>query len=158
MRTDSQPTPRALFRIFATAEMVTWALLIIALILRGTGVTNIVPIAGGIHGFVFLSYCVVTVFTWVNQKWKAPVGIAGLLLSVIPFATVPFELYLDRRGLLTGGWRLAPGPGSETPNGFIEKVQAWVLAKPVLAAVLLLAFVTALFIVLLLAGPPIPKS
>ena len=138
--------------------MVTWALLITALILRGTGVANIVPIAGGIHGFVFLSYCVVTVFTWVNQKWKAPVGIAGLLLSVIPFATVPFELYLDRRGLLTGGWRLAPGPRSETPNGFIEKAQAWVLAKPVLAAVLLLGFVIVLFVALLLAGPPVPKS
>ena len=158
MRTDSQPTPRVLFRIFATAEMVTWALLITALILRGTGVANIVPIAGGIHGFVFLSYCVVTVFTWVNQKWKAPVGIAGLLLSVIPFATVPFELYLDRRGLLTGGWRLAPGPGNETPNGFIEKAQAWVLAKPVLAAVMLLGFVIVLFVALLLAGPPVPKS
>lgn len=156
MRPDSKPTPRALFRTFATAEMITWALLITALVLRGTGVTNIVPIAGGIHGFVFLSYCVVTVFTWVNQQWKAPVGIAGLLLSVIPFATVPFELFLDKRGLLCGGWRLAPGGAA--PSGLLEKAQAWVLAKPALASTLLLAFVVLLFVVLLLAGPPVPKN
>ncbi|MDY3049130.1 MAG: DUF3817 domain-containing protein [Rothia sp. (in: high G+C Gram-positive bacteria)] len=156
MRPDSKPTPRALFRIFATAEMITWALLITALILRATGVTNLVPIAGGIHGFVFLSYCVVTVFTWVNQQWKAPVGVAGLLLSVIPFATVPFEIFLEKRGLLGGGWRLAPGGAA--PSSLFEKAQAWVLAKPALASVLLLAFVVLLFVVLLLAGPPVPKS
>lgn len=156
MHIDSNPTPRLLFRIFATAEMVTWALLITALILRGTGVTNIVPIAGGIHGFVFLSYCVVTVFTWVNQQWKPALGLLGLFLAVIPFATVPFEFYLEKRGLLRGGWRLAPG--GQAPRGPFEKAQAWVLAKPVLASTLLLAFVILLFVVLLIAGPPVPKN
>ena len=156
MQPDSRPTPRGLFRTFATAEMITWALLITALVLRGAEVTNIVPVAGGIHGFVFLSYCVVTVFTWVNQQWKTPIGITGLALAIIPFATVPFEIYLDKRNLLHGGWRLAPG--GATPSGFVEKTQAWVLAKPKLATALLLALVTVIFVLLLLAGPPIPKN
>lgn len=102
-------TPRLLFRTFAFAEVVTWAGLITALILRGIGVTDRgVPIAGGVHGFVFLCYCVTTVFVWVNQKWRVGTGILGLACSVIPFATVPFDLEVDKRGMLVGGWRLVP--------------------------------------------------
>lgn len=150
-------TPRTLFRIFANAEMVTWAGLILALVLRATGVTDkAVPVAGGLHGFVFLSYCVSTVFVWVNQKWKAGLGVTGLLLAIVPFATVPFELSVDKRGLLAGPWRLAPG--GDAPKGFIEHVQAWVLKRPILAIVLLLVGITVVFTVLLWLGPPVPRS
>src|SRR5690625_2733310 len=95
-------SPRGLFRTFAIAEMFTWAGLITAITLRTLDITNIVPIAGGIHGFVFLSYSASTVFVWVNQKWPAKVGILGLVLAIVPFATVPFEIWVDRRGLLEG--------------------------------------------------------
>ena len=150
-------SPRLLFRIFAFAELVTWAGLIAALVLRGAGVTeDLVRPAGGAHGFVFLSYCVVTVFVWVNQRWKAGIGVLGLVLAIVPFATLPFELWLDKRGMLTGDWRLAPG--KDAPRGFIEHVQAWVLRHPFLSVLILLAGVTAAFSVLLWLGPPIPKS
>ena len=149
--------PRTLFRIFAFAELVTWAGLITALILRGTGVTDsLVSVAGGVHGFVFLAYCVVTVFVWVNQRWKAGVGVLGLVSAVVPFATLPFELAIDKRGLLTGEWRLAPG--RDEPRGFIEHVQAWVLRHPILALIVLLVGVTAVFTLLLWLGPPVPKG
>lgn len=150
-------TPRILFRIFATAEAFTWAGLITALILRATGVTSAaVPIAGGIHGFIFLSYCVVTVFVWVNQRWKVGMGLLGLLLAIVPFATVPFEIVLDHRGKLAGPWRLRPG--GDTPHGFIEHVQAWVLRRPIVSVLILLILVVAAFVTLLWLGPPIPKS
>lgn len=150
-------SPRILFRIFATAEMVTWAGLITALILRATGVTDaLVSVAGGLHGFVFLSYAVTTLFVWVNQRWKASVGVTGVLLAVVPFATLPFDLWVDKRGLLNGPWRLAPG--GDEPRGFVEQVQAWILRRPVLSIVLLLAAITAVFLVLLWLGPPIPKQ
>ncbi|MBK0419823.1 DUF3817 domain-containing protein [Leucobacter sp. CSA1] len=150
-------TPRLLFRMFATAEAITWAGLIAALILRGAGVTAAaVPIAGGIHGFIFLSYCVSTVFVWVNQRWNAGTGVAGLLLSIVPFATVPFEIVLDRRGGLAGGWRLAPG--GEEPRGLPERVQAWILRHPLLSVVAILVAVAAVFTVLLWLGPPVPKG
>ncbi len=149
-------SPRILFRTFALLEMFTWAGLITAIILRVMDVTNIVPIAGGIHGFIFLCYSASTVFVWVNQKWKFSLGLTGLLLAIVPFATVPFEVYVDKRGLLEGNWRLAPG--GDKPVGFVETVQAWVLRHLVLAVVLLLLFVIALFVTLLWLGPPIPKS
>ncbi|MGO3734256.1 MAG: DUF3817 domain-containing protein [Canibacter sp.] len=150
-------TPRLLFRTFAFAEVVTWAGLITALILRGTGVTDrAVPIAGGVHGFVFLCYCVTTVFVWVNQKWRVGTGILGLACSVIPFATVPFDLGVDKRGLLVGGWRLAPG--GDEPHGFVEHVQAWILRHLLLSVVILVVLVAVVFTVLLWLGPPVELS
>ncbi|HMQ66865.1 MAG TPA: DUF3817 domain-containing protein, partial [Arachnia sp.] len=111
---------------------------------------------GGIHGFVFLCYSASTIFVWINQKWRFRLGLTGLLLAIVPFATVPFEVIVDRKGLLTGDWRLAPG--GEAPHGFIEHVQAWVLRHLLLSVVLLVLLVTALFITLLWLGPPVPRS
>ncbi|QZY50673.1 DUF3817 domain-containing protein [Leucobacter tenebrionis] len=150
-------SPRLLFRTFAFAELVTWAGLITALILRGTGVTDaMVAPAGGVHGFVFLAYCVITVFVWANDRWRFGAGALGLISAVIPFATLPFELVMDRRGRLGRSWRLAPG--EDEPRGFVEQVQAWVLRHPWWSVVILLAGVTAVFSVLLWLGPPIPKG
>lgn len=150
-------SPRLLFRTFAFAELVTWAGLITALILRGAGVTDVmVGPAGGAHGFVFLAYCVVTVFVWVNQKWRVGTGVLGLVVAVIPFATLPFELAIDKRGLLAGDWRLAPG--RDEPRGFIEHMQAWVLRHPFIALLVLAVGVTAVFSLLLWLGPPVPKA
>lgn len=149
-------SPRALFRFFAFAEVVTWAGLITGLILRATDTVNIVPITGGVHGFVFLSYAVTTVFVWVNQKWSPSVGSTGLVLAIIPFATIPFELYVHRHGLLDGDWRLAPE--RDAPKGLIEQMQAFVLRRPVIAILLLLVLVVVLFSTLLYLGPPVPRA
>ena len=143
-------SPRVLFRSFAIAEMFTWAGLITALILRALDVANLVPIIGGIHGFIFLCYSASTIFVWINQRWPFRLGLTGLLLAIVPFATVPFEIVVDRKGLLTGDWRLAPG--GEPPQGFIEHVQAWVLRH------LLVLLVTPLSITLLWLGPPVPRD
>lgn len=148
--------PRTLFQAVARAEMFTWAGLITALILRAFDVVNLVPIAGGLHGFVFLCYATTTVFVWVNQRWRVPVGLTGLLLAIVPFATVPFEIAVDRRGLLAGGWRLAPG--GDEPRGVIEHLQAWVLRSPFVAVGVIFVLVAAVFAVLLWLGPPVPRS
>ena len=51
----SLPGPRRLFAVTAMAEMFTWAGLLIAMGLKYGGVTErVVPVAGGVHGFVFL--------------------------------------------------------------------------------------------------------
>ncbi|MFF1831907.1 DUF3817 domain-containing protein [Paenarthrobacter sp. NPDC058040] len=146
--------PRALFRTVAFAEAVTWTLLLIGLFLKYvTRTTDLgVSIAGGIHGFVFLCYAFTAVFTWINQKWSAGTGLLAVVSAVIPYATIPVEKSLDRRGLLTGEWRLAAG--REEPVGALEKLQAWVLAKPLMALVVVLVGVAAVFSFLLYLGPP----
>lgn len=150
-------SPRALFKTFAFAEVATWAGLIAALVLRGTGVTDAaVGPAGGVHGFVFLAYCVVTVFVWVNQRWKPVTGLLGLAAAVIPFATLPFEIVVDRRRMLSDRWRL--GAGGEAPRGPLERLQAWVLRHALLSLVLFAVVVAVAFLVLLWLGPPVPRD
>jgi integral membrane protein len=147
-------SPRALFRSVAFAEAVTWTLLLIGLFLKYvTETTEMgVRIGGGIHGFVFLCYAAVTCFMWVNQKWQAKTGLLALVSAVIPYATIPVEKSLDKKGLLNGGWRLAAG--GEEPRGLLEKLQAWVLRKPITAIVVALIAVAAVFSFLLFLGPP----
>jgi integral membrane protein len=147
-------SPRALFRSVAFAEAVTWTLLLIGLFLKYvTETTEVgVRIGGGIHGFVFLCYAAVTCFMWVNQKWQAKTGLLALVSAVIPYATIPVEKSLDKKGLLNGGWRLAAG--GEEPRGLLEKLQAWVLRKPITAIVVALIAVAAVFSFLLFLGPP----
>ena len=150
-------TPRKLFSTLAFAEAVTWTLLIAALVAKyGFENESFTPIAGGLHGFVFLSYAAVTLFVWANQKWPARTGILGVALAVIPWATIPFERSVDRRGLLEGGWRM--GPGGEEPANPVDKVASLVLRRPVTSALVTLVLVAVVFVVLLILGPPIPKG
>ncbi|EMY32696.1 hypothetical protein D477_018726 [Arthrobacter crystallopoietes BAB-32] len=147
-------SPRALFRSVAFAEAVTWTLLLIALFLKyGLQTAPLATtIAGGLHGFVFLCYVASTCFTWVNQKWTTGTGLLAVASAVVPYATIPVEKSLDRRGLLDGGWRLADG--GDEPRGLLEKLQAWVLRKPATAVVVALVAVAAVFSFLLFLGPP----
>ena len=147
-------SPRALFRSVAFAEAVTWTLLLLALLLKyGLQVAPLATtIAGGLHGFVFLCYVVSTCFTWVNQKWAAGTGLLAVASAVVPYATIPVEKSLDRKGLLAGVWRLADG--GDEPRGLLEKLQAWVLRKPATAVVVALVAVAAVFSFLLFLGPP----
>lgn len=148
-------SPRILFKTFAVAEAVTWAGLITAMVLRAADVTDAaVRPAGSIHGFVFLVYCTVTVMVWVDQRWSVRTGLVGLGSAVIPFATIPFDLVADRRGLLPDAWRLG-SDGGEQPVGWIERLQAWVLRNVALAVVLATAGITVVFVILLWLGPPV---
>ena len=151
-------SPRILFRTLAIAEAITWTLLLTAMFLKYVTKTTdawVTP-AGGIHGFIFLSYGAMTIFVWINQKWKPSVGILGLVSTIVPYATIPFDIVIDRRGLLDGGWRLAPG--GEQPKGFFENVQAMVLRRPIVWTVIAAVVIAGVFTVLLILGPPIQIS
>lgn len=149
--------PLLLFRVAAIAEAVTWAFLLTAMFLKYVTQTTdaLVSPAGGIHGFVFLCYVAVTVFVWIDRRWSVGTGLVGLASAIVPFATIPFDVVMDRRGRLDGGWRLAPGGAA--PRGLIEHAQAWVLRRPVMAALTAVVLVSLVFTALLIAGPPVPK-
>lgn len=150
-------SPRVLFRTLATAEFITWALLITGLILRSVGVNPaVVFVTGSLHGFVFLSYGAVTIFVWINQRWRASVGVLGLVTTLVPFATLPFELAIDKRGMLDRTWRL--GAGGDSPKNWLEHIQAWVLRHAWLSVILGVLAVAVVFTVLLMLGPPVPRE
>ena len=178
--------PRRLFRTLAFAEAVTWTLLIIGMLIAYVfdGGRLGIRVGGGVHGFVFLLYCVVTVLVGVDARWGAPRIVLGLVSAVIPYATVPFERAMERRGGLQEQWRLrlpadasvpadggvsahggspaddaAPEGGTSsrggaTPDGFAEQVAALCIRRPLPAAMIAAVATVVVFLLLLQAGPP----
>lgn len=145
-------SPHRLYRLLAVAEVITWAMLISGMILKYVlHVTELgVRIGGGIHGFVFLAYCAATVLVGVDQRWGAGRIALGLGSAVIPFVTVAFERWAERRGMLAEVWRLL----TESPRTAAERLAAVILRRPVLSAVVILVLVAVVFALLLQAGPP----
>ncbi len=147
----SRTTPRALFRGLAVAEAITWALLLTGMFLKYvTGTTELgVQVFGMVHGVVFIAYCLVSVLVAVDQRWSAGRTVLGLGAAVPPFATLLFEGYADRRGLLGEAWLSR----SDSPTAG-ERAVAWLLRHHRLATGLFVAAVAGLTGIALLVGPP----
>ena len=148
-------TPKKLFRLFALAEAVTWTLLIGGLILRATvGVPSVAfTIVGGLHGAVFLTYAVIASITGVNQRWGFGRTVLGVALAIVPYATIPFELYVQRSGKLEGNWRREHSGDSRDDHWF-DRLYRWFIIRPALLTLVMFAVVTAIFATLLVIGPP----
>lgn len=149
---DAGLSPRRLFRVFAIAEVITWTLLILGMLLKYVfEVTELgVRLGGGLHGFVFLSYCLTTVLVGTDARWGAGRILLGLGSAVIPYLTIPFERWVDRAGLLLSTWRLR----DEEPQNIMEKLVGFAVRKPLFAALIALVVVALVFTALLAAGPP----
>jgi integral membrane protein len=147
-------SPLALFRVLAVAEAISWTLLIAGLIIRATTDLAIaVTVGGGIHGFVFLSYGATAVLVAKNQRWGAWPTVVAIASAIIPYATIPTELWLHRSGRLDGAWRL--DETDDTRDRAWHDRLLWVLLRrPWVLAVLIAAAVVLIFIVLLIVGPP----
>lgn len=146
--------PGRLLRVLADAEAVTWALLLTGMVLKYvTDTTDLgVSIAGPIHGFVFLAYCVVTVVVGIDQKWGGRTVLLGLLSAIPPFVTIPFEKSVRRNDLAGRQWRLrSPEAATTAP----ERGLALVLRRPGASALVALVLVGAVFAGLLALGPPV---
>ncbi len=146
-------SPRRLYRGVAFAEAITWGLLLTGMFLKYvTETTELgVRVFGMLHGIVFISYCVTTVVLWLDQKWSVSRLLLGLAAAIPPFATVPFERYAERSGLLSDEWRLR----SAEPDGLLESIAGWLLRRPLQGAVVALVAVAGLTAVALLLGPPV---
>ena len=145
-------TPSRIYRVLALAEVVTWTLLLggmfVKYVLDSTEL--LVRIGGGLHGFTFLCYVVVTVLVAVDQRWKLTDLLLGIASAIIPYLTVPFERSAERRGLLGESWRLREEQGRTAS----EKVVGLALRRPLPAALITIVAVAVVFSILLSLGPP----
>jgi integral membrane protein len=144
-------TPRRLFRALATAEAITWALLLTGMFLKYvTETTELgVQVFGMVHGVVFIAYCLVTVLVAVDQRWSLGRLVLGLAAAVPPFATLPFERYAERRALLGNAWlSRADSPTSG------QRAVGWLLEHQRRAVGIGVVAVLALTGIALLVGPP----
>jgi integral membrane protein len=147
-------SPLNLFRVLAVAEAISWTLLIAGLIVRATTDLAIaVTVGGGIHGFVFLSYGAAAVLVAKNQRWGAWPTVVAIASAIIPYATIPTELWLHRSGRLEGAWRLDETTDPRD-HAWHDRLMRALLRRPWLLAVLIAGAVVVLFVVLLILGPP----
>ena len=147
-------TPLNLFRVLAVAEAISWTLLIAGLIPRATSDFAIgVTVGGAIHGFVFLSYGATAILVALNQRWGVWPTVVAVVSAVIPYATIPTELWLHRSGRLTGAWRLT---ATDDPRdaAWHDRLMRWFLGRAWLLAVLIAAAVVVLYAALLVIGTP----
>jgi integral membrane protein len=147
----SSLTPRGVFRAVAIAEAITWALLLSGMFLKYvTRTTELgVQVFGMVHGVVFIAYGLVTLLVAIDQRWSVGRTLLGLVAAVPPFATLPFEAYADRRGLLGREW-LSRHDSPTAP----QRAVCWLLRHHRLAAGLLVVAVAGLTGAALVVGPP----
>ena len=148
-------SPRTVFRTVSIAEAITWTALIAAMVAR-YGFSAEVPFffaVGLAHGVVFISFVAVSVVVGLNQRWRWWTIVVAAATAIPPYGTVVTDLVLERRGLLTGGWRLT---ASDDPRDAhpIDRLLRWFLTRPWLFLVVLVVVVVLLTVVALVAGPP----
>lgn len=146
--------PLNLFRALAIAEAISWTLLIAGLILRATsGLAIGVTIGGGVHGFVFLAYGATAILVAKNQRWGAGPTVVAIASAIVPYATIPTELWLHRTGRLAGPWRLN-ATDDPRDGAWHDRLMRWFLARPWVLALLIAGAVVVLYVALLVVGPP----
>ncbi|MBF4632886.1 DUF3817 domain-containing protein [Agreia pratensis] len=152
-------TPERLFRVFALLETITWTLLILGMILKyAVGVGDWpVSIAGFIHGLIFIAYALQAGVVAVNQRWRLGLAALAVASAVVPYATIPTERWLARRGNLEGGWRT---DATEDPRDArpLDRAFRWAINRPLPLAAALVVALAVIMTTLLMVGPPGGKA
>lgn len=101
MSSSLSPAGR-LFAIAAFAEGLTWAGLLVGMVLKyGTATTDLgVWLFGRLHGAAFLFYLAITLVSAVRLRWPWWAWIVAVLAAAPPLVTVPLEMWFRRIGLL----------------------------------------------------------
>lgn len=145
-------TPHLLFRTAAIAEAVTWTLLIGGLVLRATtGWALGVTIGGGIHGFVFLAYAGIALLVGIDRRWSPGLVVLSVVAAIVPYATIPVDVGLHRRGKLAGPWRAESDGSDRTP---LDAVVRWFVRRPGALVAVFAVLLVAIFAILIALGPP----
>ena len=148
-------SPRLFFRILSIAEAVTWTLLLggmFAKYVLEIGELG-VQVGGFLHGLVFIAYGMSAIIIAVNQRWSPPLFVLAVATAVIPFATIPFDIWADRTGRLDGPWR-SEATDDPRDSTIANRVLRWLLKHPVGFSVLFVVVLAVVMATLLMVGPP----
>jgi len=106
MKLDS----RNVFRMIAIAEAVSWAGLLVGMYFKWIAQSSEagVKMFGPIHGTIVIGYLLTVMLVRSSFRWDARTTLLAVVASVPPFGTLVFEIWADRRGLLS--------PASSTPH------------------------------------------
>ena len=147
--------PRILYRSLATAEAITWTLLIAGMILKYGFKAGDWPVTVGgfAHGLVFIAYVTTAVLVGLNQRWRVRLIVGAALTAFVPYLTIPFDRWLERHNRLDGAWRTS-ATSHPRDGHWVNVVLRWMLNRPVLLSVAFVVFVGGTMAVLMFVGPP----
>lgn len=153
--TIARVTPRTFYRVVAIAEAVTWTLLIAGMLLKYVAQAgNLgVLIGGSLHGLVFVTYAATAVLVGVNQHWPVKLIVGAVVTAIIPYATIPFDRWLEKNDRLEGGWRTT-ATDDPRDHTWISQLLRWFLNHPAILITVFVVAVVAIVTVLLILGPP----
>jgi len=148
-------TPASLYSIVAVAEMVTWALLISAMIASyGFGYEGgLFFVAGLSHGIIFLAYGLTSVVIGINLRWGFGTTAIAVMMAIVPFATVPVDRWLLKKGKLDGAWRITATDDPADSKLLDTVVRFWV-GHPVWFFIMIVIGMAAAITFLLSIGSP----
>jgi len=89
-----------IFKVTALAEAVGWTMLITGLAINHfnlPGSTIAVPIAGQIHGTIFIVYFMALIFIYPSLRWSKSKTTLAFAAGVIPYGTLIFELVANKQ-------------------------------------------------------------
>ena len=89
-----------LFRLFTLAEAFGWTILIAGILIDRTRWRYhgyAVPIAGQIHGMIFLTYFAIVLATYGSLGWSRKKFIISLACGVPPYGTLLFEVLANQQ-------------------------------------------------------------
>lgn len=103
--TQAGPAQRAIrtfFRAAAVIEAFTWAGLLIAMIIKYPlqGSPMGVTVFGWFHGAAWITFIIASIASSIRFRWPVWAFLLGLLMSVLPFLTVPYDIWMERSGRL----------------------------------------------------------
>lgn len=113
VRSRTDTIMRIVFRSFAILEAFTWAGLLISMLIKYplAGSPIGVSIFGWLHGLVWVLFVIIAITAGIWFRWAWWITLIGVLVSILPFATIPFDIWMERTGRLHT--RAARGRGAQ---------------------------------------------
>lgn len=93
---------RVVFRTLAIVEACTWAGLLISMLIKYplAGSPVGVTVFGWLHGLAWVLFIVACLVAGGWFRWRWWITLTGIVCSVLPFLTVPFDIWMERTGRL----------------------------------------------------------
>ncbi len=88
-----------IYKFAAWSEAFGWTILISALLIRNfrlSGRNIVLPIAGQIHGSLFIAYFIIVIAIYPSLGWKRIQSLFALLAGIPPYGSIIFEFYASR--------------------------------------------------------------
>jgi integral membrane protein len=89
-----------LFRFAALSESFGWTILIIGIVINRyklPGYKLALPIAGQVHGTIFLAYFGILLATYTSLRWSRQKFLVAIIAGVPPYGTLIFEQWASSR-------------------------------------------------------------